>query len=404
VTPTSAGREVAPRLRIAFVYDALFPYVSGGAERRYHELATRLAERHEVHCFSWGYWGDEPTQLRDGITYHAVGPARPFYGDDGKRTVRETVEFGRRLLPVLWGRRFDVVDASATPYVPLYAAWLATRRTGTPLVATWHEYWGEHWAEYLPDRPAVARLGRLLEAGARPLADMRVAVSAMTARRLGGDVEVVGNGVSVEGIRSAAPDPFTSDVIYVGRLIDEKRVDVLLHAVAHLANRQPGIVCAIVGDGPERPNLEARAATLGITANVRFLGRVGDDRLGGLLKASRVLAMPSEREGYGIAVVEAQAAGIVPVVARSPFSAASDLITDGEDGVLCDPTPAGMAAAIAGVLADEPGRRRMAQAAMRAVAQRSWDDRAHEMEQVYRRAAGARVHEPRRAPATVGAR
>jgi len=388
------------RLRLAFVYDALVPYLSGGAERRYHELATRLAARHDVHYVTWRFWGAEPLVVRDGITLHGVGAPRRFYGEDGKRTIREAMEFALRLLPVLRRLRVDVLDASATPYLPLYAAWLATRATGTPLVATWHEYWGEHWATYLPDRPVVARLARLAEAGARRLADRRVAVSAFTARRLLGraehgpdpEIAVVGNGVDVARIRAATPDVERSDVIYVGRLIDEKRVDLLLRAVATLVPLFPGVRCAIVGDGPERAALGALVVELGIEGNVVFLGRVGDDRIPSLLRASRILALPSGREGFGIAVVEGQAAGLVPVVARSVLSAATDLVVDGEDGVLCDPTVDGFAAALASVLGDERRRRRLARAAARSAERRGWDDRALEMERIYR----AVVEESRR--------
>ena len=380
------------RLRVAFVYDALVPFLSGGAERRYHELATRLALRHDVHYVTWRFWGAETSVVRDGITFHGVGAPRAFYGGDGKRRIREAAEFALRLLPVLRRLRFDVVDASATPFLPLYTAWLATRATRTPLVATWHEYWGEHWATYLPDRPVVARFARLAEAGARRLADRRVAVSAFTARRLLGraelgpdpEIAVVGNGVDVARIRAATPDAERSDVIYVGRLIDEKRVDLLIRAVATLASRFPGLRCAIVGDGPERERLEALAAELGIAASVAFLGRVADERIRGLLKASRTLALPSIREGFGIVVVEGQAAGLVPVVVRSAFSAASELVVDGEDGVLCDPTVEGLAGALAGLLGDERRRRRLAGRAVASAKQRTWDERTLEMERIYR--------------------
>ena len=64
-----------PRLRIAFVYDALFPYVKGGAERRYHELARRLRDRHDVHMVSWTWWDGQPDASLDGLTLHgAYGP------------------------------------------------------------------------------------------------------------------------------------------------------------------------------------------------------------------------------------------------------------------------------------------------------------------------------------------
>jgi glycosyltransferase involved in cell wall biosynthesis len=385
------------RLRIAFVYDALVPYLSGGAERRYDELARRLAERHEVHHVSWRFWGRDREVVRDGVTLHGVGPPPAFYGGDGKRTIREAAAFAARLLPVLRRLRVDVVDASATPYLPLYAAWLATRVTRTPLVATWHEFWGEHWSTYLPDRSLVAHLARAAEAGARPLADRRVVVSNFTARRLlgGADpdaapgVDVIGNGVDVATFRQAVPDGVQSDVVYVGRLIDEKRVDRLIEAVALLAPRFGGIRCAVVGDGPERERLEKLAAARRIQDKVTFLGRVADGRVAGLLRASTILALPSDREGFGIAVIEGQAAGLVPVVVRSPLSAAPDLVRDGVDGVLCGPEVESLAAAIGGLLADDARRQKLADAASAAAERHSWDVRATEMEHVYRSVVGA---------------
>lgn len=394
---------MTPRLRIAFVYDALIPYCSGGAERRFHELAIRLAERHDVHHVTWRFWGDEPTIVRDGVTLHGIGKPRGFYGSDGKRTIREAVEFAARLPAVLGRLGADVVDASATPFLPLYSAWATTRVTRTPLVATWHEFWGDHWLDYLPDRPLVARAARVVEGAARGLSDRRIAVSPFTARRMAGrgdgahGIEVVGNGVDLAEMSGAAVDDQRSDLIYVGRLIDEKRVDLLIHAVAGLIGRFPDLRCVIVGDGPERAALNALARELAVDGHIAFLGRVTDERVPSLMWASRVLVLPSAREGYGITVVEGQACGLVPIVAASPMSAAPDLISDGVDGLVFDPTAAGLVSVLADLLADGKRLRRMARAARATADGRGWDGRALEMERVYidlvagRRVAGTKA-------------
>ena len=385
-----------PRLRIALVYDALVPYCAGGAERRFFELGTRLAARHDVHYVTWRFWGHEPSIVRDGMTLHGIGEPRGFYGSDGKRTIREALEFAARLPATLARLPVDVIDISATPYLPLYAAWATTRLTRTPLVATWHEFWGDHWTAYLPDRPVVARIARLAEKWARPLADRRIAVSAFTAGRLAAGrpdrwpVEVVGNGVNGRALASAKRDPERSDVLFVGRLIDEKRVDLLVRAVAELSVRYPALRCLIAGDGPEAARLAALAVELGVEDRVRFLGPVPDERIPALMRASRILVMPSVREGYGISVVEGQACGLVPVVVRSPLSAAPELVSDGVDGVICEPTAGGIAEALNGLLVDEPLRRRMARAAEGAAAGRGWDARATEMEAVYLKLVAAR--------------
>src|SRR6185295_9321984 len=129
--------------------------------------------------------------------------------------------------------------------------------------------------------------------------------------------------------------------------IAEKRVDLLVRAIGLLAAQRPWIRCEVIGEGPERESLMALIAELGIGANVRLRGRLPQDELPQRLGAARILAMPSAREGYGIAVVEGQAVGAVPIVARSPLSAAADLVEDGIDGLIVDGSAEGFADAIA---------------------------------------------------------
>jgi glycosyltransferase involved in cell wall biosynthesis len=102
-----------------------------------------------------------------------------------------------------------------------------------------------------------------------------------------------------------------------------------------------------------------------------------------LLAGTRVFAMPSLREGFGMSVLEAQAAGAVPVVVRGPHTAATDLVTDAVDGRICDPTAASLAAAIGELLADDDLRGRLSAAARRAAQRYDWDAIATAMAEVY---------------------
>lgn len=393
-------------MRLAFVYDGLYPYVKGGAERRFHELGRRLSEKHDVHFVSWQWW-DGPARIQmDGVTLHGVGRPPRMYGDDGKRTVREAVAFSVRLLPVLLRNRFDVIDCAATPYLPLYTAHVASRLTGSRLVATWHEFWGEHWNEYLPDRPLVAAVARRIEAGSRRLGDRLVSVSGFTARRMGkpddSRLSVVGNGVSLREIDAEPAVASAADVIYVGRLIDEKRVDLLIDAVHLLRDRFPTVRCAIVGSGPELMALRQRVADLSLTGSVDFDDHLEGSAVYGHIKGARVLVLPSIREGFGMTVAEAQACGTVPVVVRSGASGAPDLVRDGVDGVLVDATPAALAEGIASVLNDASRRRMLADNARQAGMTREWDVLAARMEAIYRGEAAAElVAEPAGDPAGV---
>ncbi len=375
-------------MKIAYVYDGLYPYLKGGAERRYFELASRLSARHEVHYITWRHWGAARSARHGGFTVHGVGTPRPFYGEDGKRRVGEAAEFALRLLPVLRKQKYDVIDCSATPYLPLYSVWLAARASGTPLVATWHEFWGDHWQAYLPERAAVARVAQRIEAAARPLGDLRVAVSPFTAGRLaagpgGTTARVVGNGVSIDAIKRIRPSRQRSDVIFVGRLIEDKKVDLLLEAVHRLVGEFPDLRCTIVGDGPERGPLERLADSLPLGANVRFTGPMDDEQVFGLMKSAKVLALPSIREGFGITVIEAQASGCVPVVVRGPHTGAADLVQHGIDGLVCDPTAESLAASIGSLLRDPACLASMKAQARRSAVKWDWDLLAVQMEDLY---------------------
>jgi phosphatidyl-myo-inositol dimannoside synthase len=110
--------------------------------------------------------------------------------------------------------------------------------------------------------------------------------------------------------------------------------DALLDVWPHLLSRHPDAVLAIAGDGDDRTRLEARAAGLGITRAVRFLGRVDDDRLDELYRGCRLFVMPSRDEGFGLVFLEAMRAGKPCIGGRG---AASEIIEHGVSGLIVDP-------------------------------------------------------------------
>lgn len=381
------------RLRIAFVYDALYPEINGGGERRNYELGKRLAARHEVTHISWDYWAGTGRVTRDGARLLAVGSPRPFYNHEGRRSIREAIAFGARIFPALLRNRFDIIDCSATPYIPLYSCWLASRLARTPLVSTWFEYWGDSWADYLPGRPVVARVAHWVEAGARRFGDVVMPISAFTARRMGLDgssprVRVMGLGVSLEEIAAAPRADDAFEIVFVGRLTGYKRVDLLLGAVRELGGGSESPRCLIIGDGPDRARLERLAEELGLGRVVKFAGRLEADQMYGQMKAAKVYVQPSAREGYSLTVVEAQACGAVPVVVRSVLSAAPDLIHDGSDGLIVDATTTALAAGINELLADPQQLETMRAAAIESAGQLGWDAIAARVEEVYLKLAG----------------
>jgi len=138
-------------------------------------------------------------------------------------------------------------------------------------------------------------------------------------------------------------------VISVGRLVPVKRYDRLLQILIELARRQASVRAAIVGDGPQRQWLQGEARRLGISDNIDFLGQCDD--VPALLARSKTFAITSASEGMSIAMLEAMAAG-VPVIVPD-VGDLRDIVTDGQTGVIIDPTVADDAAdRIASILND----------------------------------------------------
>jgi glycosyltransferase involved in cell wall biosynthesis len=161
-------------------------------------------------------------------------------------------------------------------------------------------------------------------------------------------------------LRGAAGVPAGALAIYAGRLAPEKGADVLLEAWAALAPETPATLC-LVGDGPERAALEARARALGIDGRVRFAGARAD--VAPWLRAADLFVLPSRTEGLSVALLEAMACGL-PVVATDVGATRE---AAGPDGAVVVPPgrPDALAAALATVLRDA-GRARALGAAARA--------------------------------------
>lgn len=152
-----------------------------------------------------------------------------------------------------------------------------------------------------------------------------VANSELTRARIaevyGVESEVLHPPVAVDRFAIGEPEDY---LLFVGQLVRHKRVDVAIEA-AKLAERP----IEVVGDGPERPALESRYAD----GRVRFLGSVSDDRLARLYASCLALVVPNVEE-FGIAAVEAQAAGR-PVVAVGK-GGVRETVVHGETGLLVD--------------------------------------------------------------------
>lgn len=334
--------------------DAIGPFHRGGKEMRYLELSHRLAEHAEVHVYTMNWWQGSSVRRDRGVTYHAISPLLPLYRGP-RRSIRQALVFAICCLKLL-GERFDVIEADHMPYVQLLSLKLISRIRRRRLVVTWHECWGPgYWRAYLG---RAGRIGWLFERLAMRIPDLIIAASPQTAARLreltGGRVPIVvaPNGVDLDAIRELPAAVDAREIVAVGRLLAHKRTDMLLDALAILRDQGHPATARIIGTGPEQAAIAARIGELRLDAWVELRPDIdAQEQLYAELKAARVAVFASEREGFGIAVLEALACGAPVVTTSAPDNLARHLVQRSpEAGVVCEPNATALAAAIGSVL------------------------------------------------------
>jgi glycosyltransferase involved in cell wall biosynthesis len=167
-------------------------------------------------------------------------------------------------------------------------------------------------------------------------------------------------------------------LLSVSRLSPEKRLDLLLDAVALSRESVPGLRLVIAGDGPAREQLEAAAPE-----GVRLLGELGGADLADLYASADIFCFPSTTDTFGQVLLEAGASGL-PVVAAAA-GGALDLVRPGVTGVLVAPDRSdALAAAIVELAGSEHVRRRLGAAGREAALERTWQRSLRELNDAYR--------------------
>jgi glycosyltransferase involved in cell wall biosynthesis len=333
-------------MRVCLVYDCLYPYTVGGAERWYRNLAESLAAGgHDVTYLTRRQW-DEPPEI-PGVRVMAVAPRMELYAR-GRRRLLPPVAFGAG---VLWhllrhGGRYDAVHTASFPYFSLLGAGAVRRNGGFGIVVDWHEVWTRaYWRRYAG--PIAGELGWRVQRTCLRVPQRAFCFSKLHERRLR-EQGLAAPLVRLEGQYTGPPPPAEPraagpGVVYAGRHLPEKRVPALVAALALISEVQG----ELYGDGPDRPAVLAAIAAHGLDGRVRAPGFVDRPTLEQALRSALCFVLPSEREGYGLVVVESAAQGVPVVVVDGPDNAATELVEEGVNGAVA-PTgsPEDLAAAI----------------------------------------------------------
>lgn len=354
---------------------------SGGAETYVERTAQVLAARgHDVTIFSASFPG-APHSVQRGDVRVIRGGGRFTCYPTGVRFLRAN------------RNRFDVV-IDIHNGVPFWAP-LVTR---TPVVSLIHHLHRDQWP--IVFGPKVGQLGWLVESRVAPIVYRRneyVTVSQSTRNDLA-TLGVDGERVNITYSGNDQPDDLDryADVprcdrpslLVLGRLVPHKHVEKAIDLVVSLRDRFPGLHLHVVGHGYWEAELRRYAEIAGVAEQVQFHGFVTEEEKRTLLSQAWVVVMPSQKEGWGLTIVEAGLHG-APCVAFEYAGGVTESLVHGETGFLAADDD-DMRAQVSMLLEDSGLRDRLGANARSHAATFTWERTAVDLEQVLIKVAESR--------------
>jgi len=339
---------------------------AGGCELHLHEIGKRIVEAgHSVSLFCGAYDGCERSDEVDGIKIIRKGGAYTVY-------FYALSEY----LSGLRKNHYDVVvdDINGVPFfTPLYI--------GRPKLAILHHLVKEIFFRELPVtlRPVGYTAEKLIPVvyGKIPFVTVSKSTKAemVEAGITAGNIEIVHNGISDMYKPNPSLKSREPHIVYLGRLKTYKQLDHLIDAGVLLKERIEGVKLSIAGTGEAEEDLKELARHRDMGATVEFCGFIDEDEKLRLLQSAWLFVTPSQKEGWGLTVIEANACGVPAIAYDVP--GLRDSIRYGETGLLVGKkTVENLAACMEKTICDEAQRGRLSRNALKWSKNFSWDKSA----------------------------
>jgi glycosyltransferase involved in cell wall biosynthesis len=316
------------------------------------------------------------------VIAHALVEALKQHGHQADLVTTPQNRFGRQMSAYLAtrlsdvglafdGQRIDQVISLRYPSYavrhPVHTSWLNHRM---------REYY-DLWDRTVAPLSAHARLKERIRRRLIHAIDYRLLtrVTRLFAQSKTVQARLARSGLVADVLYPPAPQrPYACEeygdyLFAVSRLTAHKRVDLIVRALAQPA--AAGARCVIAGDGDELANLRRLAVDLGVDRRVAFLGRIDDATLVRHLATCRAVCFPPYQEDYGLVTVEAFTSGKA-VVTCVDSGGPAELVEDGSQGFVCDPSPAAVANAIGVLMNDRRRAIAMGEAARARAKALSW--------------------------------
>jgi len=289
-----------------------------GCERRFFEIGKRLARKgHEVHVFTIQFDASLPKEETvDGMFIHRYTSSKNYCATPSSRPLIDVLKYSFVTSAELSLEDFDVCYSNEWPIFHSICA----KPFASPLIQEWCEIWSHS--------QKILMLQRILKF----IGTHHVAVSEFTKLRMVNflkirpeKISVIPNGVEYSRFSKGSKNKKWGRIAYVGRLAPHKHVEMIVEAFRQVQEKTTEAELHIVGCGPSLSSIKDRATNLD---NCFIHGFLPDDDMLDILRSSSLFILPSEREGSGIAALEAMAAGTPVITTDFPDNATKQMVTE----------------------------------------------------------------------------
>jgi glycosyltransferase involved in cell wall biosynthesis len=357
-------------MKIAVLTELFHPHV-GGCERRYLEIGRRLAARgHEIHVYTIQYDARlAKTEQVDGITIHRYAYSKSYISQDSFRSLGGILKYSLASFTHLKGSKFDLYYSNQWPMLHS----LCVKPIAKPLIQEWCEVW---------DNPLkVTLMQKLL----RNVGDYNVAVSEFTRQRLVDSLKIkskktftVPNGVDATKFFGSNQKVW-GRIIYAGRIVPHKHIELLVDAFREVKKKVPEAELHIIGSGLSLQSIRNRAADI---KDCFVHGFLPENEMIELIKSAWLFVLPSEREGSGIAVLEAMASSVPFITVNYPNNGAKEFGRY-NCGIVVNPEKTAIASAIIQLFGDEDCWKELSSNALNVAKAHDWDMISEQMENFF---------------------
>ena len=311
-------------MNAALCTEVLYPLY--GVERRVYEMAQGLPKYgFDTVVFTSSSPKHFPSLAVNQVSDHTIS-APP------KRNYVSCLKYVTGLYSRLTSEKFDVIDANG--HLSLIPCSIAARKTKTPVVATLHDLYLTQWHSMYKGKAAVFGLPFELVSSKMYFDKIIVLNSSIKSKLVNilripeERIEIIPSGIDTRELDKIKSKKRENEVLFAGRLVPQKNVDILLRAFSLINDAR----LTIIGEGTEKQNLITLAGKLHVADRIKFINPVSRSELIKRMRSAAVFVMPSRRENFGITPLEAMYCGTATISTNT--EGPKDYIESGRNGML----------------------------------------------------------------------